>query len=891
MKRLFLLSVVLLAAANTRAQSVLDQPVTLIARGILLEEALYQLADQEGIKLSFSNDILPSRRLDADIREQSLAQALELLLRGTALRFEAVGPQVVIYLAPGYSFTISGFLEDGRTGERLINASIQDLQGGKGAVSNEYGFYSITLPAGPVSLSFSYLGYRVETRSLLLQEDKPLDIELYPSLTLQPVEVVSERLPATGPGTIAAGSNFELSIQQVESLPALAGEPDIIRVVHLLPGVQTGTDGVGGLHIRGGDNGQNLIMIDGVPVYNISHAAGIFSVFNSSAVSSARLLKGAFPARYGGRLSSVLDIRTREGSNKAFGLRGDVGLLSGRLSLEGPVVKEKSSFFLSGRWSFIGWYLQPLTRSLKADQGEDGFVGYDFHDLNAKLNYSLSKKDRLYLSYYAGADHYSNMGSSADTLQAWDSSLPEPAFFRFDRNYSDRISWGNSVASLRWNHLFSDKLFANLAAAYSSLDVRINYFAVDSLVALPNLSTVDRLLDIGRYSSNIRDAGLRLDFDFIPLPNHYIRFGANLTHHSFLPGVFAYDAIEKSENNEVLPPEPEAAPPIGALEYAAYIEDEARLGQRWVLHAGLHLAAFNVRQKTYRSVQPRFSLSWQAAQSWKLEAYFSRMTQFVHLLSNSALGLPTEIWAPSTENVAPQEGWQAGMASTWDFSKGWQLSVDGYFKGMSRLLSYSEGALFLNDWEANVTSGKGRAYGLEGMLSKRLGKMTGWAAYSLAYAGRQYSLINNGQPYPYKYDRRHDFKLAFSYRIQDWIEISANWVLSSGFAFSLPAEKYEVILPGSGEPPVTAIEYGSKNAYRMPAYHRFDFGANFSFDTDRIRHTINVGVYNLYNRKNPLYYDLRNKYAGEGNQLKLKKEFVSVWIIPMLPSLSYSIRF
>lgn len=890
MKRLYLLLAVFLSAMALRAQSVLEQPVSIIGKGLLLEEALYRLSDQEGVNLSFSNDILPLRHLDVDIREGTLAQALEELLRGTALGYRQVGSQVVIFLPDRRRFTISGFLRDARTGERLISANIQDLHTGMGAVTNEYGFYSLTLPAGQASLSYSYLGYGAERRELSLKEDVQEDVSLHPSLTLEPVEVIGERLNSR-PGLTASSSIHDLSIQQAERLPALAGEADIIRMVHLLPGVQTGTDGVGGLHIRGGNNGQNLIMIDGVPVYNISHAAGIFSVFNTSAISSARLIKGGFPARYGGRLSSVLDIRTREGNRRAFGLRGDVGLLSGRLSLEGPIVQGKSSFFVSGRWSFIDWYLQPLTRSLKADKGEDGFVGYRFHDLNAKLNYSLSPKDHLYLSYYSGSDHYSNSGSSADTLQARQGNMDEPAFYAFEQYYSDRIRWGNRVASLRWNHLFNDKLFANLAATYSALDVRINYNATDSLVALSNQNTLDRLIDIGRYSSNITDLGLRLDFDFIPSPSHYIRFGANITRHRFLPGVFAYDLIEKSGNGNVVPPGDIADGAIRAMEYSAYIEDEARLGQRLLLNLGVHLAAYQVRQKAYFSPQPRLSLAWQVHKDWKLEAYLSRMQQFVHLLSNSALGLPTEVWVPSTEELAPQEGWQAGISATWSLPKGWQASLEAYAKNMNELLSYSEGALFLNDWEGNVTSGNGRAYGLEGMLGKRVGKTTGWLAYSLAYADRQYEFVNNGRPYPYKYDRRHDLKVAFSHRIQDWIEISANWILSSGFAFSLPAEKYDIILPGPGEPPITVIEYGSKNAYRMPPYHRLDLGANFYFNTDRVHHTINVGVYNLYNRRNPLYYDLRNHYEEEEGQIQLKKEFVPVSIIPMMPSLNYSVKF
>ena len=892
MKQLLLFFLLLFSFLFTsHAQRLVERRVSLAVEDATLEEALYQLADQNGILLSFSNDILPARRVSMQMDQVSLKLVLAQLLQNTALQYQEIGNQVVIFLPPETTFTISGFLEDARTGERLINANILERNSGRGTASNEYGFYSLPLPAGKVVLAFSYLGYETQEKEFVLREPVLFNLAMKASLTLEPVEVVSQRITSIA-GVPVPGAGQEIDIYEAEHLPTLGGESDIIRLTHLLPGVQTGTDGVGGLHIRGGDNGQNLIMIDGVPVYNIAHAAGLFSVFNSHAVRSARLIKGGFPARYGGRLSSVLDIRTREGNSKNFGLRGDVGMLSGRLSVEGPIVREKASFFLSGRWSLADWYLQPLTRGLKEEKGEDGFIGYHFYDLNAKLNYELSGRDHLYLSYYSGSDRYTNQGQASDTLAfAEGSQQPATNFYRFDRQYKDAVSWGNRVASLRWNHLFSDNLFANLALTYSGLDVRINYFAVDSLFQLSTQHTVNRLFEVGYYSSSIEDVGARLDFDYLAIPHHYIRFGINLAHHDFLPGLLAGTG-EKSGNGEIdsLPGSPEISRRAVAMEYVAYIEDEFRLGRNLILNAGLHAAAFSTPGKAYWSIQPRLSANWQVSKRIGLEAYYSRMQQPVHLLSNSAVGLPTELWVPSTDKVAPQEGWQLGMAANWAFRPGWSVELDGYFKSMDNLLAYSEGALFLNDWEENVTAGSGTAYGAEALLRKSSGKLRGWLGYSLAWADRQYEQINNGQPYPYKFDRRHEFKLALMYRIQDWVDLSASWVYSTGFAFSPPIGQYEVIIPGVG--PVQAIDFGDKNAFRMPAYHRLDVAANFYIQTDtRLRHTINVGVYNLYNRRNPLYYDLRSRYVQDGNNIRTQKEFVQVWLIPMLPSLNYSIQF
>ena len=884
MKQPLLFFLLLLSlSTHSAGQSLLEQVVSISLEEASVEEGLYQLMDRHDITLSFSNDILPSARVSLYLEGVRLKTALRELLSGSGLQFQEVGRQVVIYLPPTAVFTISGFLEDARSGERLANASIIELNSGKGTVSNYYGFYSLTLPAGKARLAYSYLGYEPLTKELMLRENQQINLSLQGSLNLAPVEVVGQRITPL-PQSPTAGSGHDINLYETAHLPTLGGEADIMRLAHLLPGVQTGAEGIGGLHIRGGDNGQNLIMIDGVPVYNASHGAGLLSVFNAHAIQSARLIKGGFPARYGGRLSSVLDIRTREGNRKAFSARGDIGMLSGKLLIEGPIVPEKGSFLISARRSLVDWYLQPLSRSIKAKKGEDGFVGYRFHDLNAKLNMELSSRSHLYFSLYSGADSYANTGTSFDTIGQGTQA------YRHERYYLDQVSWGNTVASLRWNYLFSDKLFANFSLTHSSMNSLINYAKADSLLNQATGLTLNRSFGLGYFSSGIRDFGARLDFDYIPSPRHYLRFGFNSTHHTFQSGLLV-GSEEKSEggNGNPIPHLPDITQQISALETSAYVEDEFKLGDKLIVNAGLHAAAFAVRQQAYWSLQPRLSVNWQAAPAWSLEAYFNRMQQFVHLLSNSAIGLPTELWVPSTEAVKPQAGWQTGLAANHTLAKGWSVSLEGYYKSMRNLLSYIEGAPFLDDWEKNVTSGDGSAYGMEALLRKSEGKFRGWAAYGLAWADRQYEAINNGQRYPYKFDRRHEFKLALMYRVHDWMDLSANWIYSTGLAFSPPLGQYEIFIPGLGL--VTAIDFGQKNAYRMPAYHRLDAGANFYLQTGSCTHTINIGVYNFYNRKNPLYYDLRSTYRLEGGMVKTQREFVQAWLLPMLPSLNYSVQF
>lgn len=884
---LLLIGLLLQLGQLSMAQATLEQRVDLNVDGLVLEEALYQLGDQNNLRLSFSNDILPERRVSATFSGQTLKKALELLLADTPLAFREIGGQVVLYLPKTAQYTINGVLEDAQTGERLIRANVYDNLSGKGTVTNEYGYFSITLPAGPVKLDFSYVGYSTYRRAFYLMHNQRMDYRLSPDLLLDPIEVVGER-QALSPEWVQKGGVANLDISEVERLPALAGEADLIRTLHLMPGIQTGTDGIDGLHVRGGSNGQNLIMIDGVPVYNIAHAAGLFSVFNTNAIKSARLYKSGFPARYGGRLSSVLDIRTRDGNNQNYDAEANVGLLAGRLTLEGPIQKGKSSFILSGRRSLVGWYLQPLTESLRSSEEaqRQSFLDYDFYDLNAKLNFTLSKRDDLYFSFYKGKDAYQNRELSVDTLLVQDDSVPEPALFRSHQSDLEEMNWGNTVASMRWTHLFGDQLFSSLTASYSGLDVGIQYEQVDSLTALEAGSPADRYISVGQYHSRINDLGLRLDFDYRPSPDLFLRFGLGVTHHDFEPGLLSLELVEKTDT--VSQPQFESRP-ISAYEFGAYVENDWAIAPDVRLNAGLHLAAFAVDGKTYTSLQPRLLLNWAVHKDWEVNGYLSKMTQFVHLLSNSTLGLPNDLWVPSTGALRPERSWQLGVAATWQLDKRFRLTADAYGKRMSNLLTYSEGALFFNNWERNLTTGEGNAYGLELLLEKKTGATTGWLSYGLAWADRQFPLVNNGRRYPYRYDRRHNLSLALVHRFNEWLELTGAWTFNSGFAFSLPQGRYDVFLPGVGL--VSVVDYGEKNKFRMPLYHRLDLGVNIYLDTEEVRHVLNLGVYNFYNRRNPLYYNLETEYVSEGGDISEVREFNPVWLLPLIPALNYSLEF
>mgnify|MGYP002071836500 CR=1 FL=1 len=885
-KWLIIILIGILSGSALEAQNALDQLVSLRVQNVSVEKALLTLMEQENVPLSFSNDLLPRQPVSVHFRNQPLRTVLDALLQNTGLSYRQVGPQIVLYQAPRpkseRKFTISGFVQDAATGERLVAASVFERSLGKGVETNEYGFFSITLPEGKIHLSFYYLGYIPQEYTFQPAKDIHLVIELNASLLLPEIEVIARDSILSG---LRSGiSEVYLTGDDMAYLPALGGESDLIRTTHLLPGIQTGTDGIGGIHVRGGNTEHNLILVDGVPVYNALHAAGLFSIFNTDAIRSAQLVKGGFPARYGGRLSSVLDIHTKDGNRNRLSGQAEVGLLTGRVLLEGPITKGKGSFFLSARRSFVNWYTAPLSRRWKAEEGVTGETLYNFYDVNAKLNYDLSPRDKVYLSFYQGSDHFTNEGLRSTMFNVYSPSLEDTARIRWDSWYREALRWGNTVSAARWNHVFGNKLFANTTMTYSRFAADISYGTVDSLVLQRRDATLLRSFNFGQYQSGIEDLGGKTDFDWLLSPTHTIRFGGGITRHRFRPGALTYN--ERTEHLNT--PETQGNDPITSLESFLYVEDNIVINNKISIQAGLHAARLSVQNKTYNSWQPRLSTYWQAAPRLGLKASYGEMAQFVHLLSNSNIGLPTDLWVPATANVPPQRARQVSLGSDYRLPR-FELSAEAYYKEMNQLLSYTEGAFFLNDWEQNVTTGEGRAYGVELLLRKTKGATTGWLAYTLSWADRRFDLVNLGQRYPFKFDRRHDLKLVGQHVFNRWMRVSANWVISSGFAYSLPIAEYFFETPDGTQVPV--LDFGSKNQFRMPFYHRLDLNIGFTFKSKNFWHGLDVGCYNLYDRKNPLFYDLRTKFVADEGELKEQKEFVQVWLLPFLPSVNYSIKF
>lgn len=761
------------------------------------------------------------------------------------------------------TFTISGYIRDAENGENLIGATVLQQGTTNGTITNTFGFYSLTLPAGEINLQLSFVGYQVKTESINLTENIRLNFDLVPGSTLEAVVVTAEEQIEQSPQM----STIDVPIEQIKALPVLMGEADILKTLQLLPGIQSGSEGSSGIYVRGGGPDQNLILLDGVPVYNVSHLFGFFSVFNPDAINRVNVVKGGFPARYGGRLSSVIDISMKEGNNQKFSGEGSIGLISSKLTLEGPIGKnEKTSFIVSGRRTYIDILTRPI---IKASSDGEATGGYYFYDLNAKVNHKISDNDRLYLSFYNGLDK--GFGSST---------------YDYDNGYEEveskekfGLGWGNTIGAVRWNHVFGPRLFGNLTGTYSKYKFRIFSSYEDKVTDSEGSQTSEELIE---YYSGVDDFAMKLDFDFLPTPAHNFKFGISSTHHDFNPGIFGYDTNSEGQEDTVI-----NSQQTRAFEFFGYAEDDFSITTKLRGNIGLHYSAFLVNNRYYHSLQPRVSFRYLISSDLSLKASYATMNQYIHLLTNSGIGLPTDLWVPATDKVKPQSSWQVALGAAKTF-EGYEISVETYYKEMSNLIEYQEGASFFNlgtDWQEKVTSGDGTSYGAELLIQKKTGKFSGWVGYTLSWTYRQFDELNFGEKYPYKYDRRHDISVVGIYEFSKKFALSSTWVYGTGNAITLPRSTYKTNTGNNGYYWNDEINnYGSRNDFRMAAYHRMDLGLTWNKDKKNGTRSWSLGAYNLYNRKNPFY--IADGYDNQGN-----KHFYQYSLFPVIPYFRYSFKF
>ncbi|WP_428667518.1 TonB-dependent receptor [Runella sp.] len=756
--------------------------------------------------------------------------------------------------------SISGYVREKGSQENLIGATVAVVGGTNGTYTNAYGFYSLSLPANrAVTIRFTTLGYTSEEKEVNLTQSIRQDIFLSPKAQELQEVTISEQQEFN---QTAQMSVMRLPVSQIKQIPALLGEKDVIKALQLLPGVQKGTEGSTALYVRGGGPDQNLILLDEAQVYNANHLFGFFSVFNGDAIKNVDFWKGGFPARYGGRLSSVIDLQMKEGGKDRLRGEGGIGLLSSRLTLDGPLQKEKSSFLISVRRTYLDLLTMPLmSKELK--------IGYHFYDLNAKFNVDLGSKDKVYVSGYFGNDALVNREyvERSTSIIKTDSGL----------------GWGNATGTLRWNHLFNQKLFLNTTLAIT--DFRFRLF--DDFERRPTDGSAVRST-FTEFTSSIRDYTLKTDFDYFPTNSHQVKLGALITNHRFKPRAY----IKENRANSTGESENQL---FQNQEFAGYIED-TYTGPKFSMNVGLRLNGLNTSSRTYLFAEPRLTLGYSLPQSWTIKASYARNNQFVHLLTNTGTGLSTDLWVPATERVPPQQADQIAIGITKMFPKaGLNLTIESYRKWMRGIVAYKEGAVFLSfdegaqplQWENNVTTGNGRSYGTEVLLQKNKGRLTGWIGYTLSWTVHQFDSLNNSKPFYPRYDRRHDLSVVASYKLSPKITLSANWVYATGNALTVPQGFYFTQV-GLGRTFPERFDYlGSRNSFRAEAYHRLDVAVQFHKKKRWGERTWEVGLYNAYSRQNPLYYYLKTENTSQGQRTTLAKR----GLFPVIPSVNYNFKF
>lgn len=769
-----------------------------------------------------------------------------LLITGTSISGQtAQTPKVTFF----------GTLTDGETGETLIGAKVEVESYNKATVTNEYGFYSLTVPAGDsVILSASYIGMAIIQFKLPAENDLKWNIALMPgSVTLNEVTITADPLRDKLQST-------QMSVEQISAktskvLPALFGEVDIIKTLQLKAGVSSGSEGSTGLYVRGGGGDQNLILLDEATVYNANHLFGFFSTFNSDAVKDVRLFKGGFPSQYGGRLSSVIDVRMKDGNNKKFSGSGGIGLITSRLTLEGPIGNENTSFVISGRRTYVDLITNAINKSQEDDPEFNKIPGYNFYDLNAKINTRLGEKDRIFLSGYFGKDNFALKDSTLDL----------------------GFSWGNATLTARWNHIFNNKLFANTSFIFSDYNYNIQN-------------------EISGFSfslgSKIRNYAGKMDLAYNPNSRHAIKMGLATTYYDFTVGRLKAGSDDGSISFS-------SGIDRTGMEYGIYISDEFEIVKKLKANAGLRLSAWSSDKFFDLGLEPRLALLYELNPRFSIKGGYARMKQYVHLVSNSGVSLPTDVWYPSTKIVDPQRSDQVSAGFSYMIGKGLLLTNEYYYKWLKNQVDFRDGAnLFLNnEIEQEFEFGKGYAYGTEVSLEKDFGALTGWIAYTLAYVKRgEFPGIMDGRYFSPRYDRRHDIKVVATYKFNRRWTASATWVYGSGDLAWLPGGRavFQDIQGGSFNP-VTPI-YGDRNTFRLPAYHRGDISIIYYMFPKWGESNLSLSIYNVYDRRNPYFLTLETEYktfVQDGVEVKIPEKISArqVSLFPILPSITWNFNF
>lgn len=851
---------VLISATHTflYSQSLLDKEIRLDRFTGTTGNILDQISKQGGFTFAHSNHIDIGRKVTIEAGSATVRTWLDRIFG--ADKVDYVVSQNKIILRPrdktkstGSLHTVSGYVRDAKTGEALIgvNVIIQELTS-TGATTNAYGFYSITIAAGNYTAAAQFIGYETRSIAVELTQNTRVDFEIRENVTqLDVVEVTAEKEDANV--TDLTMGVTKIDMQEVDKIPVIFGEKDILKIIQLRPGIKSAGEGNSGFHVRGGAADQNLILLDEATVYNASHLLGFFSVFNGDALKDVTLYKSGQPAEFGGRLSSVLDIRMKDGNDKKFGIEGGIDIIASRLKLEGPIAKGKGSFMVSARRTYADLFL-----GLSPDTSISQSTIY-FYDLNAKANYRIDDNNRVYLSGYFGKD-----------------VLGDPD----DRGY---IKWGNATGTVRWNHLFSEKMFSNTSLIFSNY-----HYDIDT-----DLGGVR-----GKVISRIQDYNFKQDFQYFPNTQSELKFGFNSVYHRITPGTITSTSAEQAKGFDI--------PLKLAWNNAAYVSHQWKPSATFGLEYGVRFSSFSILgpgtfysynasgqaidstsystgefAKTYFNIEPRVSASFMINDRSSVKTAYERNTQNLHLISNATSDNPTDLWIPSSLNVKPQIGDQVSLGYFRNFRNNtYEFSTEVYYRHLQNQIDYKDGAElnFNENVEAELLFGEGRAYGIEFFFKKRVGRLNGWIGYTLARTEKKIAGINNGQYYPARQDRTHDISIVGIYDLSKKLTLSATWVYYTGNAVTFPSGKYEI----EGR---VYNYYTERNGYRMPDYHRLDIAVTWlRKKTEKFESSWNFSLYNAYGRQNAYAINFRPLDAD-------RMQAIQTTLFRWVPSISYNFKF
>lgn len=872
--------------------------VTLNMQKASVREILDEIQKQTGVTFSYESSLLSGlQKTTFRADDEALTDCLTRLFANLPVVYKMTGNVVVLKRKPK-QVTVSGFVRDKRSAESLIGASVYEAHSRVGTASNNFGFFSLTLPPGNITIRSSYIGYTSHQHILNgLERDTVLTIELEPSASLQEVVITGQSNDKQSVLSTQMGA-LEINQQTIRSTPVMFGEADIIKTLQLTPGVSAGTEGTAGMYVRGGNVDENLFLIDGNPVYQINHIGGIFSAFNPEAISGMDFFKSGFPSRYGGRLSSVVDVHTKEGNMKEYHGSASIGLISGNLNFEGPIIKDRTSFNIGLRRTWLDVLSAPAVAIANKITKKDGTrlrARYAFHDLNLKVNHIFNDRSRMYLSLYNGND----------VLKGGSTDFPDQ---NSDNNYnydSDvSLRWGNIMATAGWTYVFNNRLFGKVSGVFTRYHSRLRNTEHDVVGNEGDEDYSDSFRE-NETNTGITDFGLRTSFDYMPASAHHIRFGGDYLVHRFHPEYNRSVAYEKNEETSVEIGQEFANDLLWGHEAGVYAEDDWTLSSAVRLNAGLRFSLFNVQGKTYTGLEPRVSLRWLLDDNLSFKASYSRMNQYVHLISNSFISLPTDAWMPVTRKLKPLISDQVSAGFYYNLNKEYNFSVEGYYKTLDNLLEYRDGHTFTPsfvNWEDKLTAGEGSSYGAEFMVRKETGRTTGWVGYGLSWSDRQFDELNQGARYPARFDNRHKLNIVVMHKISPKVELSAAWSYASGNHVTLSLENYYE--NGTGSPTnndnhyMDASEsidyYEGRNNYQLPAYHRLDLGIKIYRPKKKGRMGIwTVSIYNVYSRMNPFMIYKSDKTVPDPGSSYGKNipVFKTIGIMPIIPSISYTYKF